>query len=77
MSQSANIGGMEPSKHGQREQEKVQWVYIGGQRRNARVLRVLEYNGQTLADPLDDNALAALLGTYDARDDDQDDFFRR
>ena len=45
---------------------KVQWAFheAGGRRKNFRVLRVIEYNGQHLADPLDDNALHACLGEY-------------
>jgi hypothetical protein len=46
---------------------KVQWAFhrTGNQRRNFRVLRVLEYNDQALAEPLDDNALNAVLGSFD------------
>jgi hypothetical protein len=54
---------------------KVQWAYIGEQRRSARVLRVLEYNGEELGQPLDENALAAILGTYDETPDDHGDLF--
>lgn len=45
---------------------KVQWAYLkeGVRVKDARVLRVLQFNDQHLADPLDDNALAALLGAY-------------
>ena len=31
---------------------------------------VLEYNNQILGEPLDDNALAALLGTFNQQSDD-------
>jgi hypothetical protein len=44
---------------------KVQMAFIGPQRREARVLRVLEYNGQVLGEPLDGNALKAVLGNLD------------
>lgn len=56
---------------------KVQWAYIGEQRRSARVLRVLEYNGEELGQPLDENALAAILGAYDETPDDHGDLFSR
>jgi hypothetical protein len=56
---------------------KVQWAYIGTQRRNARVLRVLEFNEQALGEPLDENALRAILGLFDETCPDQDDLFRR
>lgn len=42
----------------------VQWAYVGEQRRHARVLKVLEYNGVRIGEPLDDNALCAILGAY-------------
>jgi hypothetical protein len=47
---------------------KVQWAFQvqGSQRRNVRVLRVLEYNDQVLAEPLDENALSAILGHLDS-----------
>ena len=54
---------------------KVQWAFVGQHRRNARVLRVLQYNGEVLADPLDDNALRALLGNYNQKQDGEPDFF--
>jgi len=45
---------------------KVQWAFQekSGKRRNFKVLRVLEYNDQHLSDPLDENALNAILGRY-------------
>ncbi|MDO6800437.1 hypothetical protein [Shimia thalassica] len=45
---------------------KVQWAYqeIGGRIRNRRVLRVLEFNGDKLADPLTASAIRAILGEY-------------
>jgi hypothetical protein len=58
---------------------KVQWAYNreGNQKRNFRVLRVLEYNDQKLAEPLDDNALRAVLGFYDVASIDMLDLFNR
>ena len=49
---------------------KVQWAYRPGYR-NFRVLRVLQYNDQVLGLPLDDNALAAILGTHEDGDDEE------
>jgi hypothetical protein len=46
---------------------KVQVAFVGEQRRNARVLRVLEYNDQVLGNPLDENALAAMLGVFNRK----------
>lgn len=45
---------------------KVQWAFqIDGRRiKNRRVLRVLEYNGEKLADPLNDDVIRALLGQF-------------
>lgn len=45
---------------------KVQWAYqISGKRiRNRRVLRVLEFNGEKLAEPLSDDAVRAMLGQF-------------
>ncbi|MER9438562.1 hypothetical protein [Mesorhizobium sp. M7A.F.Ca.US.010.02.1.1] len=45
---------------------KVQWAFRSemGKLKDTRVLRVLEYNENTLAPPLDGNALDALLGQY-------------
>lgn len=47
---------------------KVQWAYqmVDGRPKNRRVLRVLEFNGDKLADPLDHDALSAILGSYSA-----------
>ncbi len=44
----------------------VQWAYqlVRGKPKNRRVLRVLEFNGAKLADPLPDDAIAAILGAY-------------
>lgn len=49
---------------------KVQWAYqvINGRAKNRRVLRVLEFNGETLADPLLPDAINAILGSYSAAD---------
>lgn len=45
---------------------KVQWAhqFVDGQFRRRRVLRVLEFNGQTLAIPLSPSAIKARLGRY-------------
>lgn len=45
---------------------KVQWAFhnIGGRPKNRRVLRVLEFNGDKLADPLPPSAVRAILGQY-------------
>ena len=48
-----------------------------GEYRRARVVRVLEYNNQILGEPLDDNALAALLGTFNQQSDDGPTLFDR
>lgn len=47
---------------------KVQWAYqiVDGRPKNRRVLRVLEINGDKLADPLGHEALSAVLGGYSA-----------
>lgn len=56
---------------------KVQWAYRGrtSQPRDCRVLRVLEFNGEKLAEPLNDDALAAQLGEFSIFRDDQIDLF--
>jgi len=43
---------------------KVQWAFqiIAGRPQNRRVLRVLEFNGEVLAEPLSHGALTAVLG---------------
>ncbi|ETD81890.1 hypothetical protein U716_10340 [Rhodobacter capsulatus B6] len=48
------------------DQLKVQWAYeiVGGKPKNRRVLRVLEFNGTKLADPLTPDAIKAILGSY-------------
>ena len=57
---------------------KVQMAFVGPQRHHARVLRVLEYNGQVLGEPLDSNALDAILGEFNAPpSEDGTDLFRR
>ena len=45
---------------------KVQWAFqnTGGRPKNRRVLRVLEFNGNKLADPLPPEAIRAILGQY-------------
>ena len=62
--------------HGQ-DTMKVQWSYRGSgkQRRSFEVHKVLEYNGETLADPLDDNALNTIIGPHTRGDVGQDDLF--
>jgi hypothetical protein len=52
---------------------KVQWAFLGEQQRSARVLRVLEYNGEVLGEPLD----SALLGLHQQPTDNEDDLFGR
>ena len=49
---------------------KVQWAcqMPDGKPRNRRVLRVLEFNGDKLAEPLTPDAIKALLGDFSARD---------
>lgn len=56
---------------------KVQWAFQGTYEnpRNAKVLRVLEYNDEPLAEPLDDRALDAILGAFTPVVDDQPDLF--
>jgi hypothetical protein len=57
---------------------KVQMAFVGPHRRDARVLRVLEYNGQLLGEPLDGNALEAILGAFNTPPgDNTPDLFRR
>ena len=50
----------------QQRRLKVQWAYqvVGGKAKSRRVLRVLEFNGQKLADALTPEALGAMLGRY-------------
>ncbi|WP_152988072.1 hypothetical protein [Paracoccus sp. MKU1] len=45
---------------------KVQWAFqnTDGRPKNRRVLRVLEFNGDKLADPLPPEAVRAILGQY-------------
>lgn len=56
---------------------KVQWAFQGkaNSPKNIRVLRVLEFNGDALSEPLDDNALSAVLGAFSEIDTDQGDLF--
>lgn len=57
---------------------KIQITSIGPRRLEARVLRVLEYNGQVLGEPLDGNALEAILGSFNKPPLDEDgDLFRK
>jgi hypothetical protein len=57
---------------------KVQWAFQGTQDnpRNAKVLRVLRYNDEALAEPLDDRALDAILGSFSPVEEDQPDLFK-
>jgi hypothetical protein len=43
---------------------QAQVAFPKGQRRHSRVLRVLKFNDVVLGEPLDDNALSAVLGSY-------------
>lgn len=47
---------------------KVQWAFrgVGDQRKDARVLRMLQYNDKILSEPLDGSALDAILERYTA-----------
>ncbi|NEH47441.1 hypothetical protein GR210_01355 [Rhizobium leguminosarum] len=47
---------------------KVQWAcqVVDGRPKNRRVVRVLEYNGNKLAEPLKSEALDAILGRHEA-----------
>lgn len=47
---------------------KVQWAYKldAGKPKDRRVLRVLELNGEKLAEPLTPDAISAILGDYSA-----------
>jgi hypothetical protein len=49
---------------------KAQWAYqmVGGKAKNRRVLRVMEFNGDKLADPLPPDFINAILGSYTAAD---------
>ncbi|MSU88750.1 hypothetical protein GE300_03830 [Rhodobacteraceae bacterium 2CG4] len=49
---------------------KVQWAFqmIDGKPKNRRVLRVLEFNGDMLAEPLTPDAIKALLGDFTTAD---------
>lgn len=49
---------------------KVQWAYqlSDGRPKNRRVLRVLEFNGDKLAEPLASDAIKAILGGYSTLD---------
>jgi len=56
---------------------KVQWAYIkeGSKRKKVRVLKVLEYNGAKLADPLSDEELTTFLAAHRKINKDQGDLF--
>lgn len=56
---------------------KVQWAFQGTYEspRNAKVIRVLSYNEEPLAEPLDDRALDAILGTFTPIVEEQPDMF--
>lgn len=48
------------------DQLRVQWAYqiVDGRSKNRRVLRVIEFNGERLADPLSEDALLEILGSF-------------
>lgn len=52
---------------------KVQWAFVeeNGRRKHIHVLRVLEFNGDHISDPLDDDELKLALHRYERRDADQ------
>jgi hypothetical protein len=56
---------------------KVQWAYIAenGRRKKTKALRVLEYNGQAVSDPLSDEELESLLGAFPRPKSRQGDLF--
>jgi hypothetical protein len=56
---------------------KVQWAFQGkvNSPKNIRVLRVLEFNGDPMSEPLDHDALTAVLGEFRENDTDQGDLF--
>lgn len=58
---------------------KVQWAFEGRgrQAKNFRVLRVLEYNGDTLSEPLSADAIEAMIGPHLSTGGGQDDLFGR
>ncbi len=58
---------------------QVQWAFrgIADNPKAIRVLRVLKFNDKALAEPLDDNALRAILGRYAPSSDAQGDLFKR
>lgn len=60
-----------------RDSIKVQWAYIleGNKRKKVRVLKVLEYNGQELASPLEDDRLNELLHGHSKAEKEQPDLF--
>lgn len=62
--------------HGQ-DTMKVQWSYRGSgrQRRSFEVHKVLEYNGEAIAEPLDANALNTILGPHSQGEPGHDDLF--
>ncbi|MBR9653532.1 hypothetical protein [Thalassovita aquimarina] len=49
---------------------KLQWAFqvTDGRPKNRRVLRVLEFNGDKLAEPLTPDAIKALLGDFTTAD---------
>lgn len=55
----------------------VQWAYPRGHSKlsNARVLRVLTYNGTHISEPLSDMELQLALGTYSTTEQNQADLF--
>ncbi len=56
---------------------KVQWAFHGkaSSPKNIRVLRVLKFNDDVLSEPLDENALDAILGAFSEIETAQGDLF--
>lgn len=56
---------------------KVQWAFVdeNGRRKNIHVLRVLEFNGDHISDPLGDEELKSTLGAYEQHNGSQGGLF--
>lgn len=56
---------------------KVQWAYhqVGKRLKNIKILKILEFNGSVLSDPLNDNALKEKLGNIQKPKKDHPDLF--
>jgi hypothetical protein len=72
------VGGEQLNLHGI-DTIKVQWAYQGeGKfRKNIRALKILEYNGDQLADPLSSDALNSIIGPHSFEGRGSDDLFGR